>query len=634
MRYYTLILICAPFFAICQTDLWTHYGGDASGKRYSTLDQINVQNVENLEVAWSFQTGERGKYPAHSDPEEKAAFEATPIQVDQKIYFPSPTNQIFCLNLTDGEEIWRFDPGINMYGDFSEVTSRGVSYWKGRINGNEVERILFGTIDGRLISLDAKTGYPDSSFNLCGFVDLKVGVGRIQVTSAPSIYENAVITGSSVGDNGRADLPRGVIRAYNIENGVLLWSWDPLDCQSDARFVGAANAWSTTSLDHESGILFVPTSSPSPDFYGGLRPGKNACANSLVALDALTGELKWSFQVVEHDLWDYDIAAQPVLFNFQDSIPAVAVGTKMGHIYVLDRATGKALLPFEYKPVPSSNIPTEKPAARQKFPVLPPPLGKNNIDEADIWGPTEAEREISLEQFRQLSYNGIFTPPAEGEGTLVFPGNVGGIHWGGMSIDPDQGLLVTNINHMAHIVSLKERHDIKAFEQFQQKMQDDGNQIDPDYTAMLGAPYFMSRTVFAKLNDQGDFWIQTSPPWGELVGIKINSGEIAWRRPLGIMMDTEKYPDAVNYGALNLGGAITTAGDLTFVAATVDGYIRAFQTSTGKLLWEYKLPAAGIATPMIAYHGGREYLVIAAGGHGKISFTQKGDYILAFALPE
>lgn len=641
-----IFLFLLPFFTIAQNSVeWQNYGNDKGGQRYANIDQINRQNVAQLQPAWTFNTQELEKYEKPPWLKRKSAFEATPIMIGGNLYFSSPSNRVFAVNAQTGQQIWEFDPKVDLqHTSFSELTNRGVSYWKGLIKGKEAERIVLATVDGRLYSLDIKTGKPDPIFNGNGFVDLKVGVGRVQVTSAPAIFEDLIITGSSMGDNGRTNMPKGVVRAYDICSGILMWSFDPIPEKPEmvadsawqansAKKTGAANAWATISVDEENGLVFIPTSSPSPDFYGGERPGTNELANSIVALNAKDGAYRWHFQVVHHDVWDYDIPCQPVLFDFQDSIPAVAIGTKMGHIFTLDRLTGKPLFPIEERPVPQSNVPGEITSSTQPFPVKPEPIGLHNLTEKDIWGPTEKAREAALQRFAQLRYEGTFTPPSIGHGTLIAPGNVGGMNWSGMSYHPEKNILVTNINNMAYIVGLFPRHDYDLQEKVFGQLESDNNELDPEVTAMDGTPYFMMRDVMVH-SEKGKFWGQTRPPWGTLVAIDMKEGNKLWEKPLGFMMNPQEVPQAAEWGSINLGGTLLTAGGLIFVAATFDNFFRAFDVETGKLLWQYELPASGNATPMSYFVNGKQYIVIAAGGHGKMPFAKLGDALMAFALTE
>ncbi|HEV3251306.1 MAG TPA: pyrroloquinoline quinone-dependent dehydrogenase [Puia sp.] len=620
---------------------WPAYGNDAGGMRYSSLNQINSQNVKQLRLAWTHQTGELKTYEG-TRVIEKAAFEATPIMVDGALYFSTPTCRVFAIDPGTGLKKWIFDPKINLKDGYSEITSRGVSTWPAAdqmSNSSSPRRIFLATIDGRLIALDAKSGKIIPSFGREGTVDLKDGLGSdISVTSPPAIVGNLLVVGSSLGDNQRFDYPKGTVRAYDVISGALRWSWDPIPKDSTdkawstwtgpkAHKTGAANAWSIISADARRDLVFIPTSCPSPDYYGGERLGQNLYGNSLVALRASTGKMVWYFQVVHHDLWDYDIAAQPVLMDITRNgrkIPAVAIGTKMGHIFILNRETGESLFPVEERSVPASTVPGEKAWQTQPFPILPAPLGLQKISKDDAWGLTKKDKEEAEKRIAGYHNEGIFTPPSY-DGVLVTPGNVGGIHWGGMCFDPLQGLLITNINLLPAIIRMLPR------EQLNQILKADTGFLRAEIGRQEGTPYIMTRSVLITIRD----WqprMQSSPPWGTLVAIDTRDGSRKWEVPLGYMLDPEKYPGAEKWGSLNLGGAIVTGGNLIFVAASRDDHIRAFDSRTGKMLWEYLLPAGGQATPMTYQINGKQYVVIAAGGHGKFK-TKQGDFVVAFSLP-
>ena len=633
------ILYCVCTSSFSQDVAWSHYGQDAGGQRYADIKQIDASNIDQLKVAWTFRTGEYELYNNEDYLMNRAAFEATPLVIEGIMYFPTPSNQVFALDATNGKKLWQFDPKIDLFHtEFSELTCRGVTYWT---DGKE-ERLLMGTVDGRLFSIDAKTGKADLKFGENGSIDLKLGVGLVQVTSAPAIFQDVVIVGTSIGDNNRTHDSRGVVRAFRIADGQAVWDFDPIPTNpqdsaygtwknNSALRTGAANVWATISVDHENDLVFLPTSSPSPDFYGGERLGNNDYANSVVALRASTGTYQWHFQVVHHDVWDYDIPAQPVLFDYpteNGKVPAVAVGTKMGHIFVLDRLTGSALMPYEERTVPVSKIPGEVTSPTQPFPIKPAPLSIQNLSMDDVWAPTEKELALAKQDFTRRRYEGIFTPPSF-EGTIVAPGNTGGIHWGGMSYDKDRNLLITNINRFAHLIQLFDRHQQETRIAYLEKVRNDDNQIDPETNRMLGTPYTMSRMVYAKIIDEAQAWFMTKPPWGTILAIDLTNGKKIWENPLGAMADV---PEAKGLGAINLGGTCLTSSGLTFVAATPDNQLRAFASDSGKLLWEHKLPASGIATPMTYSIDGKQYVAIAAGGHGKNPLTTKGDYIVVFSL--
>jgi quinoprotein glucose dehydrogenase len=615
-------LLCLFTIAIAQhsdTSLsaeWPNYGNDAGGMRFAGFDQINTKNVFRLEVAWVARTGELQTYKG-TKAHEKAAFEATPIMVGGTLYFSTPTSRVFAVDATSGKHLWSYDPKINRNINYSEITSRGVSYWN--------KRIFIATLDGRLIALDAKSGRPVSSFGTRGTINLTEGYGTDwSITSPPAVCGDIIVVGSSMGDNQRIDYPKGTVRGYHAGTGKLLWSWDPIlpDSSFGKNFPGAANAWAVISADAGRDLVFVPTSSPAPDYYGGLRPGQNLHANSVVAIKASTGKMIWHFQVVHHDLWDYDIAAQPVLVELRNQ-PALIVGTKMGHVFVLNRETGKPIFPVEERPVPESSVKGELAWKTQPFPVLPAPLGIQQFSAEDAWGFTEKEKEEAKQRISKYRNDGIFTPPGY-DGSLMIPGNVGGIHWGGMCYDPKQNLLVTNINRLPAIITLIPRDSLAGFEKKNPHL------IRSETGWQTGTPYIMKREYLFKV-DSGEIKMQSRPPWGTLLAIDMNTGEKKWESPLGHMLDPQKYPETENWGSINFGGAIITAGGLVFVAASMDNYLKAFDSQTGKLVWKHELPAGAQATPMSYSINGRQFIVIAAGGHGKLG-TKLGDYVVAFAL--
>jgi quinoprotein glucose dehydrogenase len=635
---------------------WSYYGQDAGGKRYTAVRQINDRNVDKLAIAWTCRTGELDTYTGTSAP-EKACFETTPILIGRSLYFTTASDRVIAVDAATGQQQWVYDPKVNLNGDYSEFSSRGVAEWPAgaipnnhRPDAGDSLRLFVGTIDGRLIALDGHTGHPVTAFGDNGTVNLRAGLGNdIQETSPPAVVGDRVIVGSAIGDNQRFDEPPGIVRAYSVHTGQLIWAWDPIPRDpADSAYAtwngpkahrtGAANAWSILSADTARDLVFIPTSCPSPDYYGGERLGANLNANSLVALRASTGKRVWSFQVVHHDIWDFDIAAQPVLIDWpvgdpatagaghpSRTIPAVVVGTKMGFIYVLDRETGKPLLPIEERPVPASTLPGEQAWPTQPFPVKPAPLGLQSVTAADAWGPTLEDLAEAKQRIGQLRYEGPFTP-ADFQATIMAPGNVGGINWSGMCYEPSTGTLYTNINLVAAVIRMMPRDQVDSLQK------DNPQTLRGEIGWQRGTPYVMKRDYLFKTDGRGRV-MQTKPPWGTLVAIDLHSGEKKWEVPLGYMLDPALYPEARQWGSINFGGAIVTGGNLVFVAASIDGHFRAFDSRTGKVLWEYALPAGGQATPMSYVLDGRQYVVIAAGGHGKLK-TKMGDYLMAFALPK
>jgi len=619
---------------------WPTWGHDPGGQRFSPLAAIDRENVHSLKVAWTFRTGDAYQ-PKKSKP---TAFEATPIYVDGTLYLSTPLGRIVALDPVTGRQRWAYDARIDKDAGYGDFASRGVSTWK---SPSGQRRIFLATIDAHLIAVDAATGLPCADFGVNGVVDLRHGL-RIPVpadryadyeeTSPPAIVGTTIVVGSGIADNNLVSAPSGEVRGFDVVTGKLKWTWDPIPQDprdpgaatwkdGGAQRTGAANAWSVIAADPERNLVFVPTGSPSPDYYGGERLGDGLYANSVTALRADTGERVWSFQTVHHDLWDYDVASPPVLFDVHRdgrTIPAVGVGSKTGNFFILDRATGKPIFGVEERPVPKSDVAGEVAAATQPFPVAPRPLAPLTMKVDEIQG-SEPDRKWCREEIAKLRSEGIFTPPSL-RGSLIIPGNIGGMAWGGAAYDPADHLLLIPVNNLAAEVRLIPRAN------FDREEEANGRDLSGgwEFARQAGTPFGMARRF---LRAPGG-WPCTPPPWGTLNAIDADTGAVKWTVPLGHLpaMGAAPAPPA-QYGSVSLGGPIVTAGGLVFTAGTLDATLRAFDVATGKELWKADLPTSARSMPM-TFRGpdGKQYVVISAGGHG-LPVAPLGDYVIAFTLP-
>jgi len=589
---------------------WPNVFNDKGGTRFSSLEQITRENVTKLSVAWRYKTG---------DSRAGSTIECTPLVIDGVMYLTTVSTTVVAIDAATGKERWKFDPHIgspehNLV--ISGGVNRGVAYWSdGKARG--VRRILLATADARLISLDASNGQRDSGFAKNGELDLRIGLDRevaklpYGATSAPMVFENLVIVGFANGEASPAS--PGDNRAFDVRTGKEVWRFHSIPREGEFgadgwpagawHSRGGANAWAGLTLDENSGVLFSATGSPTSDFYGADRTGDNLFSNCVLAQDARTGKRLWHFQTVHHDLWDHDNPCPPVLITVKrdgKDIEAVAQLTKTGYCFILDRATGKPLFEVKEVPAPESDVPGEHASKTQPIPVKPPALSKQVFtdDEATDISPEAHAYVMSI--LKDHPHGKANIPPTLA-GTVLLPGYHGGANWSGGSFDPISGLLYVNTNNIPFFCRVK----------------DNGR---GGYT-FTGYDYFLDQNRYPAVK----------PPWGLLNCIDVSKGEILWKVPLG------EYPELTakgiaQTGTESFGGTIVTAGGLIFVGASKDEKFHAFDKTTGKLLWDFKLNAGGYATPSTYAVGGRQFVVIAAGGGGK-QRTRSGDEYVAFALP-
>jgi len=602
---------------------WESWGGDPGGSRFSPLREITSGNVGQLVRAFEFHTGDIAARPP--DVMRRTKFEATALFVEDSLIFCSPFNEVIALDPGTGVQKWRYDPKIAInQRPANRFVCRGVTHW---VDDSAPEgaacrsRVFMGTNDVRLIALDAKTGLPCAGFGNGGEVKLDIGMplewpGEFQITSPPAVGRGVVVVGSSIGDNRRVDAPSGVVRAFDARSGEPRWTFEPL--KHDGIEAGHANVWAPMSVDEARGLVFLPTSSPSPDFWGGKRPGNNEHANSVVALRIETGELVWAFQTVHHDVWDYDLPAQPTLARIdtgEGQRDVVIQPTKHGFVFVLDRDTGKPVWPIEERSVPQGGAEGEGLSPTQPFPTHVPALTSQKISTDDAFSLLPGLRSSCETQFAQARNEGLFTPPST-QGTLVFPFTGGGVNWGSAAFDPVNQILYANTSRAVHLIKLIPRAEAVGF-------------IPPpghDFGQQKGAPYAMSRALV--MSPFG--LLCNKPPWGEMVAVDLKAGKIVWRSTVGTTEDLAPLGIPFPFGAPLVNGLAVTAGGVVFTGA-MDAYLRAFDARDGRELWQGRLPVPGVANPMTYVWKGEQYVAIGAGGHSEAG-TSIGDSLVAFRL--
>lgn len=660
---------------------WPTYGGDAGGQRYSAAKQIDRTNVGRLHPVWTYHTH---ALDSHGTGSLSTAFETTPVLFHGSLYLTTPFDEIIALDPATGAERWRYQPLVEVDGK-DAVTSRGVATWDGGGAGECAARIFTGTWDGQLVGVDAATGRPCEGFGDHGRIDLKAGLTGndrgFHVTSAPTVLGNVVVVGSSIPDNFAVDMAKGTVRAYDARTGRQVWTWEPIPWGAQQKVpTGAGNVWSTIAADPALGLLYLPTGSASPDYYGGRRPGDRRDADSIVAVEAKTGHKVWAFQLVHHDLWDYDVPSEPLLFTWHGDVPAVAVTTKMGMVFVLDRRTGTPLFPVEERPVPKSNVEGEVASATQPFSSLPPlspltvPTDGPNLER------DKADADFCRAQIAGLRYDGIYTPPSI-KGSLEFPGSLGGVNWGSAAYDPGSGILYANVNRLPYFVQLiafpveieltlaelpallvlslafvvglilwlrrrswnpgwavglvilisaaglvygvSKRRAVTLQSELERTGARYGMRggFGERHYSQDGTPY---RLYVHPIADHHGLPC-TPGPWGTVAALNLQTGKMVWEQAHGTQVPGKQT------GSVSLGGVIVTASGLLFSAGTREPLLRAYDAATGAELWKGDLPFPAQATPMTYAVNGRQFVVIAAGGHGFWG-TKTGDAVIAFGL--
>ena len=626
---------------------WPTYAGVEGGTRYSPLNQINRSNVQDLEIAWVYNAGHLERAPQLRP---MVGFQVTPILLPEEagrhLVLCDPLNRVMALDPATGEERWLFDPEIDPRPFAGRFNCRGVTYWRDPEAAEAdtcAHRLILATNDRRLVAVDARGGETCTDFGEQGFVDvtpiiLELQPARqlltMQLNSPAAVVNGVIIIGGTADKFRDASSMNGAVRAFSARTGEHLWTFDTLvrepadDPESSAWHVGGANAWINMSWDSEHDLVFIPTASPAPNFYGGKRPGDNLYANSVIVLRAATGELVWHYQVLHHDLWDWDLPTNPILAEITrdgEKVPVAMQLTKQGMIFTFHRYTGEPFFDIEERPVPTDGLPEDDVSPTQPFPVKPPPLVRHGIGPEDAWGLTPYDRGKCRELIESMRYGPIYTPPTT-EFTLMMPNVGGGMNWGGGAFDPASNILVTPVGQSPYRLRLIPNEEM-----------DPETASAPTAGLPIGPPGYIEGTDYGL--EQGPLFSPfmmpcTAPPWGKLVAVDMAAGEILWEAPLGLVDKLSPIPIPLRWGTPFAGGPIATGGGVVFIGATADERFRAYDTATGELLWEFEGPTSANATPMTYMAGGKQYVVVATGGHNWVYPFKKGDSVIAYSLPD
>jgi len=628
MSHRSILTIAAAFLLplAAIADTWPSYGGAPGGGQYSPLRQINTENVDDLEIAWIHRNGDVSHGDEQADP---TAFEVNPIFVNDSIYYCTAFGRVISLVPDTGEERWAHDPeqllantALGMH------ICRGVSYWEAPNPTEECDKRIFSAIvDSRVVAVDADTGKLCRDFGENGEIRLSemdyVNPGVIGMTSPPAVIGNLIIVGGVTSSYSDIKAPNGILRAFDAVTGEERWNWNPIP-KNLRTTVGGVNVWPPMAVDEERDLVFLPTGSATVDPYGADRLDKIPYANAIVALRGSTGEVVWHYQLVHHDLWDYDLASQPILVDIRRGgrrVPAVLQFVKSGFLFAFHRETGAPLFEIEERPVPASDIPGEQASPTQPFPVRPKQLTRSGLSLDEAWGAVFWHRWSCEKKMKGLRNEGTYTPPSV-QGTVQLPNGYGGVNWGNASYDPINNRLIVLATQIANVSRLIPRDDVGTLDIRDHSNFDVGGPL-------IGTPYQYKSTPLLSSADSPC----TPPPWGTATAIDMDSGEFVWQVPFG-RVPYGWFRTRKSWGSPLIGGPVTTAGGLMFAGASLDPRMRALDAQSGEVLWESEeLPAPGNATPMTFVYKGRQYVVIAAGGNA-VAGTELSDAVVAFALPE
>lgn len=621
---------------------WEHWGNTPHGDRFAALDQINKHNVDQLKVAWIAHTGDIPQSNGSGAEDQN-----TPLQVGDSLFVCTAYGNVLSLDVDTGKQKWRFDSHSSSP---NWQRCRGLGFYQqpGQIQTNAQasnpaicrQRLFLPTIDARLIALDAETGKPCDDFGNHGIVDLTQGMGEVkpgyyQQTSTPLVAGNLVIVGGRVADNFSTGEPPGVVRAFDVNSGKLAWAWDPGNPEMTGEppagqtyTPGTPNVWAAMSYDAKLNLVYLPTGNATPDFWGGKRTAlDDKYSSSIVALDASTGQVRWHFQTTHHDLWDFDLPSQPLLYDLPDgkggTTPVLVQTSKQGMIFMLDRVTGKPVTKIEERPVPQGNIDGERYSATQPYSVGMPMIGNETLHESDMWGATPIDLLMCRIAFKGMRHEGIFTPPGL-DRALQYPGSLGGMNWGSVSVDPNNGLMFVNDMRIGLANYMVPRSQVAK----------NASGIEMGIVPMEGTPFGAMRERFVSV-----LGIPCQkPPFGTMSAVDLKSGKLVWQVPVGTVQDTGplgiKMHMPIPIGMPTLGASLSTQSGLLFFAGTQDYYLRAFDTATGEVVWKARLPVGSQSGPMTYFSdkSGKQYIVVSAGGARQS--PDRGDYVIAYALPD